>query len=436
MKFKHLLLAVLCCGLLITSLFYKQSFGLNLFLFDLLLMSWLILNGQLKWRHPNEILLATGFILSGLFTVLTFSVFSYMMHFVTAFLFIGVLNYSKVRSLVTALGLSFSSIIQAPVEFVSQWSKSNGRGRRYGSLLWRARIFVLPILVVGVFIVIYSFSNPFFGDMVNSMGTGMENGVTFLFEGLDLGWISTFVLSLLISVYLLVRARNKEMETSDTIATNNLVRTRSKIPRRFGLTALKNEYKAGIFLLVVLNLLLLTLNVMDMYWVWFNFAWEGQTLKQYVHEGTYMLIFSILISIGVVLFFFRRNLNFYSKNKWLKILSYAWIAQNGILAISVAVRNLRYIEYFSLAYKRIGVVIFLLLVGYGLYTVFRKIRDKKSTYFLFRTNARAAFVILLVASFINWDGVIARYNFAHAPESYLHLSYVSRLSDKALPELD
>ncbi|UPT66719.1 MAG: DUF4173 domain-containing protein [Sphingobacteriales bacterium JAD_PAG50586_3] len=199
---------------------------------------------------------------------------------------------------------------------------------------------------------------------------------------------------------------------------------------------MKNEYRAGVFLLVVLNALILLLNIIDINWVWFNFRWEGQYLKQFVHEGTYMLIISILISIAVVLYYFRSNLNFYTKNKVLKYLSYAWLAQNAVLAISVCVRNYRYIEYFSLAYKRIGVFIFLLLTLYGLYTVFMKVKDKRSSFYLFRTNAYAILVVLVVTSLFNWDVIIAKYNFAHADRSYLHLDFMSALSDKALPYLD
>ena len=215
-----------------------------------------------------------------------------------------------------------------------------------------------------------------------------------------------------------------------------LKRTNIKKNRFFKFNDLKNEYKAGIFLLIVLNILILILNLIDINWVWFNFKWEGQFLKQFVHEGTYLLILSILISIGLVLFFFRENLNFYSKNRTLKYLSYVWIIQNGILTISVAIRNFYYINYFSLAYKRIGVLLFLILTLYGLYTVFNKVKNKKSNFYLFQYNFSALFILLIVSSIVNWDKVIANYNFKHANKSFLELNYLADFSDKTLPYLD
>ena len=43
--------------------------------------------------------------------------------------------------------------------------------------------------------------------------------------------------------------------------------------------------------------------------------------------------------------------------------------------------------------------------------------------------------ILVVISFANWDTVIAKYNFNHADSAYVHLSFLSKLDDSALPYL-
>jgi hypothetical protein len=37
---------------------------------------------------------------------------------------------------------------------------------------------------------------------------------------------------------------------------------------------------------------------------------------------------------------------------------------------------------------------------------------------------------------VNWDNVIAKYNFSHYERSFVHLDWLCTLSDKALPELD
>lgn len=233
-----------------------------------------------------------------------------------------------------------------------------------------------------------------------------------------------------------MRVTNTRILAQDESSTDNLSRKREKNMFPFFYTGLKNEVKAGFFLLVVLNLILFVLNVIDIYSVWFNFQWSGSYLKDFVREGTYLLIVSILISIGIVLWLFRGNINFYSRNKALIILAYAWIAQNAILAVSVGIRNYWYIHYFSLAYKRIGIFIFLMLTLYGLYTVFVKVMKKKSAFYLYRSNSYFFIVVMVLSSLFNWDVIIARYNFANYEHSFLHLNFLVNLSDKALPYLD
>ena len=275
-----------------------------------------------------------------------------------------------------------------------------------------------------------------FDELVSGFLNSINNYLILLFENIDVTLLLTMLICLFISNLLIFKTINKKVIDSDMNATFLLKRSKIKKNRFFKFNDLKNEYKAGVFLLVVLNILLLIVNLIDINFVWFNFKWEGQFLKQFVHEGTYLLILSILISIGLVVFFFRENLNFYSKNKTLKYLSYAWLIQNGVLTISVAIRNFYYINYFSLAYKRIGVLLFLILTLYGLYTVFNKVKNKKTSFYLFQTNFAALFILLILSSIINWDKVIAKYNFKHANSSFLELNYLVDFSDKTLPYLD
>jgi hypothetical protein len=99
------------------------------------------------------------------------------------------------------------------------------------------------------------------------------------------------------------------------LSVDTLQRVRTGKGRIFKFNSLKKEFIAGIFLLLILKSLILVVSSIDIYWVWFNFKWEGQYLKQFVHEGTYLLILSILISIALILFLFRGNHNFYKKIK-------------------------------------------------------------------------------------------------------------------------
>jgi hypothetical protein len=435
MQIKNSLSVVFLSAVLLTFLFYKQGIGLNLLLFEVLFIGWLLFSKQLTLKSRLKKITLVGMLLTGIFTVITYSIYVYVVHFLALFLFVGVLNFEAIKSLFNVFGASFISLVTSQFAFAQQFFGRSKSGIKVGKVVWRSRIFIIPILIVFVFLTIYSFSNPIFSDYLGAFGEMLQNSITLLYENINISLVFTFIFCTAISIFLLYRVGVPSIEKHEQNASQNLARNKKRRRRYFKLSALKSEYKAGIFLLVTLNLLLLFLNIFDIYLVWFNFEWEGETLKQFVHEGTYLLIVSILISIAVVLYFFRGNLNFYKHNKWLKYLAYVWIAQNAVLTISVAIRNFWYIKYFALAYKRIGVILFLLLVLYGLFTVFRKIEHSKTSFYLFQKNTLALYLILVFSSLVNWDSIIAQYNFAHADSAYLHLNYLSNLSDKTLPHL-
>ena len=428
--------SVFIFSIIATILFSKESIGLNLFVFEICFLLYVIIRGEVKFETVNQITCVSGYLLSSIFVVITNSSYSIIVNFISVVIFAGILIYPESRSLVNTFGLSFNGFLKSQATFISALAGLNFKGRSVGKLFRNLTIYVLPLLIVVFFISLYKISNPVFNSIVESSLSGITDLFNSLFYNLDITVVMTFIIALIICNFILIRTRDQWIVDQDSLSSNTQFRIRFKWKRRFGVISLKKEYRSAIILFVMLNVVLLLLNVIDIYWVWFNFEWEGQYLKQFVHAGTYILILSILISIVLVLYYFRNNLNFYPGNKLLKVLCYIWLIQNGILAISVGIRNFRYIEYFALAYKRIGVVIFLVLVLYGLYTVLIKVYKTKSSYYLLRKNAYFLFVVLLLTSFVNWDKMIVKYNFAHSNNSFLHLNFLATLSDQVLPELN
>lgn len=429
-------LIVLIGAILFTFLFHKETLGLNLLLFETTLLIYLFASKQLTLKNKNEIIAGGGLFITALFTVITYSAFSITTNFIALFVFVGVLIYPEAKSMLTSLKLAFQNIFKAQFVFFKKISNANIKGKRIAHQIWKTRLFIVPILIVAFFIFIYRLSNPVFDDIIVSISTFIYEQYLFIIENIDWFLIFTFFLGLLLSNFTLIKTSNYLITAQDSIASDVLIRKKKRNHFFTNVLALKNEYKAAIFLFLVLNVVLLLLNATDVYWVWFNFSWDGQYLKEFVHEGTILLIISILISIALVLYFFRANINFYRKNKFLKFLCYAWITQNAVLALSVTIRNFYYINYFALAYKRIGVILFILLVIYGLYTVYQKVKHKRSAFYLFRSNAIAMYLLLVCSSLVNWDTLIAKYNFRHAETSFTHLNYLSSLSDKTLPYTD
>jgi hypothetical protein len=420
-------------AILITLLFYNQFNGLNVLIFESLIVLYFWLSNRIS-QNRLSVFSTIAFMSSSIFTIITYSDFVYVMNVIAFFLFIGVHLYVEAKSIVSSLGLALVNVFESQKIFFKSILNSKFHG--VGKYTWKFRIFLLPLVIIVLFIVIYKNSNPIFDSIVSTINLYIAEWINILFEYIEFPLIITFIVGIIISNFILQQTKSISIIHYDEHSDTQLHRKKSGQKRPFNIIGLKNELRSTIFLFISLNILLLILNVLDIYFVWLNFEWGNETLKEFVHEGTYYLLFSILLSISLVLYFFRGNLNFFNKSKLLKVLCFVWLSQNALLTISVIIRNYWYVHYFSLAHKRIGLLIFLLLTLYGLYTVFIKVKERKSAFYLFKNNALAIFTVLLISSFINWDILIAKYNVAHIRKSYYHMKYMSDLSYATLPIVD
>jgi hypothetical protein len=115
--------------------------------------------------------------------------------------------------------------------------------------------------------------------------------------------------------------------------------------------------------------------------------------------------------------------------------AFTWIIQNGILGIHVAIGNWYYISQYGLTYKRIGIFFFLALVLTGLTLLWKKIRDRKTLWYLVRINAWSFYAAFLLLGIINWDALIVRYNLRENAPS-VDAYYVLYLPERSLIILD
>ena len=423
----------LALAALFTLVFYKQSLGLNILIYEWTLVGiilWLFKKDCQTWAGRSLLL---AFVASGIAVVLFNSVFAKAVNIMlglvlSGYLFSGMLftvYFWPVQSMV-AMVVNQIAFVKRLFSFKLGWI-----GRKWGR---RIAIGAPAILVLGVFFVLYYNSSPWLKDALNGAVTALLDSIADLFSKVN--WIAfwLFVFGLLVTNMFIWNPKLKLVEATREIL--NLKRKRSVVKNRGGMLALLYEYKTGISLLLGLNVLLAIVNFLDIKNIWFGFQFEGQFLKELVHEGTYTLIFSVLLSIAVVLYFFRGNLNFYKRNKLLRLLTKVWISQNALLLVSVMVRNSIYIQHYSLAYKRIGVFMFLIATAVALLTLVIKVERVRSLVFFSRVNTLSVLSLLLVGCFINWDVWIARYNMNHYKTAFLHLDFMAGLSYKALPELD
>lgn len=432
MKAKLFALAIFV--LVFTCLFYRESLGLNLCILEICMLLYLYFSGQLS--HSASARWSLVWLVTTLAaTVISFSVFAFIVHFTTCLLFIGIQCYPYTRSIVNAIIISGYNFIYSFEVFHDTIASARNTTRR-SRLLPVLQLSAIPSLIVVIFIFLYGSSNPFFHYILGKCAGSFRQLAVFLRQHFNTEAFILAIVGCMTGIILLFKISWDKIAQKDRHAAENMERKKSANTAAFKFPALRQELRVAVVLLAVLNLLILVLNISDIYCVWFNFRWDGQYLKSFVHEGTYFLIVSILLSMTVALYIFRANLNFYSKSGPLKPLAYLWLAQNAILVVSVGVRTYWYIHYFALAYRRISVVVFLCLALFALFTIYVKVREHKTMFYLVRVNSMFFVSALVVSSLFNWDNMIARYNFRPGTQAFMHLDYLATLSDKSLPYLD
>lgn len=182
--------------------------------------------------------------------------------------------------------------------------------------------------------------------------------------------------------------------------------------RGFRLLDIVSQRRSGEVSLVLLNLVLVFFIITYCIEQFGATAISG-TLSSEVHERVYILIFSIVMAIIVIMIYFQGLLNFDIHSRLLKRLSFIWIGLNIFLVFTVFFRNLEYVAAYGLTFKRIGVFIFLMVCLAGLVLTWYKIAYRKTNIFLVNRMVWACYAVLVVSCVINWSWIVTRYNTRH-----------------------
>ncbi len=445
------LLLILSGAFAFNILFWQEKMGLNLALFDVFLCASLFSLFPRIWQNNLSKSLLVAQTIALLMVVIQNTLVSKIAFSVTFLLFVSFSEYAH-QSVFYAGGSIFLNYFRFIPNFIAVLQTKEKRNLNFWSRVKSVRYFVVPLMLLSVFFIIYSAANTFFSNIALSVYHAILNWVENIFYWFSFERFCFFLLGFFVIGGLVLNNRNSFFSEKDVRSKNDLSRKKNRLQEwrkssfadlfqlllgkaATGNLSLKNEYKIGSASLVLLNVLLLVINVLDVKYVWLNYRVKNTALSAYVHQGAGMLILSIVLAMFVLLFFFRGNLNFYERNKWLKYTAYIWILQNAILVLSVFNRDYFYISHLGLAYKRIGLLFFLCMVLAGLITVFVKIYFKKTIYFLLRINAWVAIILLVLASAINWDETIAEYNLARKNTISPDVPFLLSLSDRTLPLL-
>ncbi|MFD2581308.1 DUF4173 domain-containing protein [Pedobacter vanadiisoli] len=452
-KSNLLLLSAFLGGLLFTSLFWEERLALNLLIYSVYLLIITFINPDVVKSTKLKIY-GLAHLLAAVLVVINNSNLSVATYYISLLIFIGFAHHQQIRTVFTAFAAAILQIVTVPfnaIKHLSQVSIGNVSLRPIFTLI---KYIFIPIIIVIIFSCLYAAASNVFAHyaetILTNIGDFLDHILHFFFKDLSFGRIMHFCFGLVLTGGLLLAFFDKGLEKAELKCKEQLVRIRRSVGQKtiwYNIVqtftgnlltrkmALKTEYIVGIISFAALNLLLLMLNTIDITTLWFGYEPSGNFSGE-LHQGTNSLIFSIVMAMAVILYYFRGNLNFYHKSKTLRLLAYAWMFQNFILIISVFIRDGYYIEFHGLTHKRIGVLVFATLCIIGLATVYFKVAKQKTIFYLFKMNGNIWFALLLTFNIVNWDIFIVKYNLAHETAIALDADYLLSLSEKTLPTLD
>ncbi len=433
--------------------FWGEKMGLNIVVFSMLLAGCIIIINKGALRSNKAKIALGAAIYCSAMVLLNNSAFSKLTLIAGLMVFAGYAHQPETKSLFASFFTSLSSYFMIPVTILEGFIKTKQTNRVLRILYSSIKLGVIPILAFLAFYAMYAAASPkfsFYSDNIYEQIRDFLYNIFRDYPALRFGFLFLGFIALSGILYnknigffkrydLLFSERISHDISQKLLWLNNGKRYISMLRIfRPKMNSLLTEHRIGIILLVLMNLLIMGLNIVDIEFLWLNFdPSEISGLANYVHHGTYVLIFSIILSMVILLFFFRGNLNFYRKNSTLKILAIAWIVQNIFMALSVGLRDYYYTIYMhALSYKRIGVIVYLVLALIGLVTMIMKIIQKRSAYNVLKINSWAVFIVFLLMSSFNWDMVIAEYNIANPSKSAVDISYILSLGDHVLPLID
>ena len=398
MKKLHFILA---SSLIFTLLFYNEDLGLNWAIFGLLQTALICYFFQEKLSSRLHLVLVITSVLS-CFAFAWYGDFSsfFAMAFSIVFLQFKTqepnLKVLQVFPLLLVNGIASLGRILMFSQYIPKRKVNSGFAKKI------IAYFIIPAVFLGLFFLVYSFGSDHFSSLFTDYYLDIDVWQTFVLTALG------FYISFTFWNYWIPEVC---YEKNDLLDNDFKEEAKTENQNSFSFLDIDFERRSGEITLFLLNALLLVFIVTYNYEQFFEVV-EKSKLSSDTHERVNAVIFSIVMAVGVILFYFKGGFNFDEKAKTLKRLSKIWILLNGVLILSAMIKNSEYVSFFGLTYKRLGVYAFLILAIIGLVISFIKISKQKTNAFLFNQMLWYFYGTILICSFVNWGNLITNYNIA------------------------
>ena len=396
MKKLHFILA---SSLVFTLLFYNEDLGLNWAIFGMMQTALICYFFQEKFTSRLHLILVVTSVLS-CFAFAWYGDFPSFLAMALSIIFLQFKTQEPKLKLLQALPLVFINGI-ASLGRILMFSQYLPK-RKINNGLTKKLIayFIIPVLFLGLFLIVYSFASDHFSSLFTGYYLDIDAWQAFVLTALG------FFISFTFWNYWIPEVC---YEKNDLLDNDFKEEAKKQNQNSFSFLDIDFERRSGEITLFLLNALLLVFIATYNYEQFFEVV-KKSNLSSDTHERVTAVIFSIIMAVGVILFYFKGGFNFDEKAKKLKKLAEIWIFLNGILILCAIIKNSEYVSFFGLTYKRLGVYAFLILAIIGLVIAFIKITKQKTNAFLFNQMIWYFYGTILLCSFVNWGTIITHYN--------------------------
>jgi hypothetical protein len=296
-----------------------------------------------------------------------------------------------------------------------------------GALFSGALVWVVPAVFGAIFLLLFGIANPVIEDWLNRIDLAI------MLDYLDPARLVFWAVAAC-GLWAVLRPRFIKLKSRTAVETKKPERADPVFSALFGRGALLRA-------LLVFNVLFAVQNGLDVVYLWGGVALpEGMNYATYAHRGAYALIATALLAAGFVLAAMRPGSES-AADRTIRLLVYAWTAQNIWLVPSSILRLDLYVDVYALTYWRVAAFLWMVLVGAGLALIVARIALEKSNQWLVSANLTTLSAMLYACCFINFAGLIANYNVDHSLEMRgsgqpIDIVYLGELGPQAIPALD
>lgn len=285
---------------------------------------------------------------------------------------------------VSGFAIGFFNLVMAPIGvFIRLFQRLNSGSSGVRKLLSHA---LIPAVLVLVFSVLYYNASPTFKELVSKLQWDE-------FPQLIVTSITGLFFSSVLLYSFVPEHFRKVVEDK-----------RESISKSMG-SGLQSSWRTGIWALcVLLGIVVGT----DFYHQLSGGLPKGMTYAEYLHQGVFSLIVSIVFS--AVISILTSNYTAEKPSTSMRTSNYIFLGLNLVYVWQNILRNSMYIHHYGLTEKRITIYFYLILCITGLALTIYSVYQNKPIRFLYQSCAYSILTTLVVVSLFNWSAIITRYN--------------------------